>query len=197
MSLKTSRWRHAANGAVLVAILSVAALVLHTAPDRDLQQSPITVPATLGEPATGRNIRATVHSVAVAESVTAGNGWAGSTPGIWVVVDLSVEAVATDEGAVFGTAVLRVGDTRFSASTRPGNATVVSVRLATGIALTGPLFFELPEDVASSDAAATATLELALNSDPRVDSLLVMPVDLGELAVEESLDADFPEWGDR
>jgi len=30
-----------------------------------------------------------------------------------------------------------------------------------------------------------------------VDSLLVMPVDLTDLPVQESLDVDFPEWGDR
>lgn len=198
MNLKTPRWRHAANGAALVAILSAAAIVLHTTPDRDLQQSPISVPGTLGEPATGRNIRATVHSVAVTEAVTAGTGWAGGTPGVWVVVNLSVEAVETDEMAILGTALLRVGDTHFSASTRPGRtATVVGGRLATGIPLTGPLMFEVPADVASSTSAADATLEFAISSDPRVDSLLVVPVDLGDLPVQESLDVDVPEWGAR
>jgi hypothetical protein len=195
MSRRSTRWRHVANGAALVAILSVASFVLHSAPDRELQQSPIAVPGTIGEPVTGRNIRATVHSVAVAETVTAGNGWAGSTPGVWVVVDVSAEAVETDTGATLGTAVLRVGDSTFSASTRPDNATVARVRLATGIPLNGPLMFELPEGMASSAEAAEATVELALNPDPRVDSLLVVPVDLTGLPVQENLDADFPEWG--
>jgi hypothetical protein len=195
MKLRGTRWRHVANGAALVAILSVASFVLHSAPDRELQQSPIAVPGTIGEPVTGRNIRATVNSVAVTKTVTAGNGWSGSTPGVWVVADVSAEAVETDTGATLGTAVLRVGDTTFSASTRPDNATVARVRLATGIALTGPLMFEIPEGLASSAEADEATLELALNPDPRVDSLLVVPVDLTELPIQESIDADFPEWG--
>ena len=193
----TPRWRHAANGAVLLVILSVASVVLHTAPDRDLQQSPIVVPATLAEPASGRNIRATVHSVAVTDAVTAGNGWAGGTTGVWVVIEVSVEAVVDDQGASLGTAVLRVGDTGFSASTRPGNATVASVGLATGIPLTGPLMFELPADVVSASVAAGATLELATNADPRVDSLIVVPVDLAALDVQPNLDVDLPRWGAR
>ena len=196
MSPATSAWRHVGNGAALLAILSVAAVVLHTTPDSELQQSPIAVPATLAEPATGRNIRATVHSVAVTESVTAGNGWAGTTPGVWVVVELSVEAVVDDQ-ATLGTAVLRVGDTSFSASTRPGDATVVDRGLATGIPRTGPLMFELPANIAGGTAAADATLELAVNSDPRVDSLLVLPVDLAGLDVTTSIDVEYPEWGAR
>jgi hypothetical protein len=195
MSPRTPAWQHAANGAALLAILAVSAVVMHSAPDRDLQQSPISVPGSMGQPVSGRNIRATVHSVAATESVTAGNGWAGTTAGVWIVVDVSVEAVVDDVGAVLGTAVLRVGDTTFSASTRPGRATVAGVGLATGIPLTGPLLFEVPDALRSSEAATTATLELATNSDPRVDSLLVVPVGFGDLAVEESLDLDVPEWG--
>ena len=197
MTPGTSRWRHAANGAALLAILAVASVVLHTTPGRELQHSAFIVPATLAEPASGRNISATVHSVAIAEAVTAGNGWAGSTPGVWVVVEVSVEAVVDDEGGVLGTAVLRVGDTAFSASTRPGTGTLATSGLATGIPLTGPLMFELPADVVSATAAQHATLEIARSGDPRVDSLLVMPVDLAALAVQPSIDVDFPQWGAR
>lgn len=197
MTPGTSRWRHAANGAALLAILSAASVVLHTAPGRDLQHSPITVPAVMAEPASGRNIRATVHSVAVTEAVTAGNGWAGSTPGVWVVVDLSVEAVVDDQGGVLGRAVLRVGDIAYSASTRPGTGTLATVGLATGIPRTGPLVFELPADVVSASAAQHATLELARSADPRVDSLLVVPVDLAALDVQPRIDVDIPQWGAR
>jgi hypothetical protein len=189
------RWRHAVNGLALVGILAVAATVLHTAPDRERQQSPIIVDGALGERASGRNIAATVHSVTVTEAVTAGNGWAGGTSGVWVVVELSVEAVVTDQRAVLGTAVLRVGDSGFSASTRPGRATVAATSLATGIPLTGPLMFELPADVAAGASAAHATLELAANSDPRVDSQIVVPLDLTDGDLQTSLTVASPEWG--
>jgi hypothetical protein len=197
MSPMLRAWQHAANGAALVAILAVSAGVMHSAPNRDLQQSPISVSGTIGEPVTGRNIRATVHSVTATDAITAGNGWAGTTAGVWIVVDVSVEAVVDDEDAVLGTAVLRVGDTTFSASTRPGLATVVGVGLATGIPLTGPLMFEVPESVRSSEAAAAATVELAINSDPRVDSLLVIPVGITDVTVEQRLDLALPQWGAR
>jgi hypothetical protein len=197
MTVTTPLWRHAANGAALVAILSVASLVLHSTPSAELQQSPISVPGALNETTSGRNIRATVHSVTVTKAVTAGNGWAGGTPGVWVVVDLSVEAVVDDQGAALGTALLTVGETSFSASHRPDRGTVAGRGLATGIPLTGPIMFELPADVVSSVAAETAALELATNSDPRVDSLIVVPIDLGSVAVVDTLDVDFPDWGTR
>jgi len=191
------RWRHAGNGLLLVGILTVAGLVLHSAPDRDLQQSAIPVQGALGESASGRNIRATVHSVAVTESVTAGNGWAGTTPGIWVVADVTVEAVVDDQGATLGTAVLRIGDLVYTASTRPQTATVAGRGLATGIPLTGPLMFEVPADVVSSATSGSSTIELAVASDPRVDSLLVVPVDLAELPAQPAIEVDFPEWDAR
>jgi hypothetical protein len=197
MTRSAALWRPVAHGAALVGILAVAALVLHTTPDRELQHSPFRVQGSVGEPTSGRNILATVHSATRAEAVTAGNGWAGGTPGVWVVIDLSVQNVVDDVGAGVGTAVLRVGDTRFSASTRPDRATVAGMGLATGIPLSGPLFFELPDDVASSPDAANAVLEMAANSDPRVDSMLSIPVDLLDDAVLATLDTDFPEWGAR
>lgn len=197
MTAPTSPWRHAANGVLLTAILAVAALVLHTTPSREVQQSAIVVPGVVGEPTSGRNIRATVHSVSVAESVTAGNGWAGSTPGVWVVVDLTVQALVVDEKTALGTAVLRVGDVSFRASIRPQKGTVAENRLATGVPLNGPLMFEVPTDVVARTAAKTATLEFATDSDPRVDSLLVVPVDLTALVVQPDLEVAFPEWGAR
>ncbi|QYF75054.1 hypothetical protein [Cryobacterium sp. PAMC25264] len=189
--------RHAANGVLLTAILALAALVLHTTPSREAQQASIVVPGVIGEPASGRNIRATVYSAAVAEEVTTGNGWAGATPGLWVVVELTVEAVVDDKAASLGTAVLRVGDVSFSASSRPQDSTVADMRLATGIPVSGPLLFEVPATVVHSTAASTATLELAIDSDPRVDSLLVVPVDLTDLVVQHELELSFPEWGSQ
>lgn len=197
MTAPTSPWRHAANGVLLTAILAIAALVLHTTPSREAQQAAIVVPGVIGESVSGRNIRAMVHSVAVAEAVTAGNGWAGSTPGIWVVVDLTVQALVDDENTALGTAVLRVGDVSFSASTRPQNGTVAKEQLATGVPLTGPLMFEVPTGVVAGTAAKTAKLEFATDSDPRADSLLVVPVDLTALVVQPDLEVAFPEWGAR
>jgi hypothetical protein len=191
------RWRQLANGVVLTVILAVSAVVIHTSPDRDLQQSAIPVPGVVGEPASGRNIRATVHSVALTESVTAGNGWAGTTPGVWVVADVTVEALLDDRGVTLGTAMLRVGDVLYSASIRPQDATIAERGLSTGVPMSGPLMFEIPAEVVTGEAGADAAIELAASSDPRVDSLLVISVDLTALRERPSVEVDYPVWGDR
>jgi hypothetical protein len=190
-------WRHLANGAALVALLGVAGVVSHTTPDEARQQGPIIVRGRLGDTLTGRNIRATVGDVRIADSVVASNGWNGSTPGVWVVVDASVEAVVDDFGASLGTAVIRIGDTTWSASPRPGDATIALQSLDVGIPHSGPLMFELPRAVVTGQAAETAEIQLGENSDPRADSLLVVPVDLSSLVIEESIETPEPEWGTR
>ncbi|MET0956347.1 MAG: hypothetical protein ABWY68_10390 [Cryobacterium sp.] len=197
MTASRPAWLHAVNGATLVAILAVAAVVLHTTPTREMQQSAVRVAGAIGETTSGRNIRATVDSVELAEAVTAGNGWAGTTPGVWVVVELQVEALVDDEGVFLGTALLQIGDVSYAASVRPQTASLANGRLITGIPVTGPLMFELPVDAVSGRDAAAAQLQLAVNDDPRADSLLVMPVDLDALTVQSSLEVDYPEWGQR
>jgi hypothetical protein len=188
-------WRHVANGAALVGILVIAGVVTHTTPDEEQQQGPIVVRGAIGEELTGRNIRATVSDVRVAESVTASNGWAGSTAGVWVVADVSVEAVVDDFGALLGTAEIEVDGITYGASERPGSATIARRSLDIGVATVGPLMFELPAEVVASDAARTATVNLAINSDTRADSLLVVAVDLGAIPVAGETETDAPVWG--
>jgi hypothetical protein len=195
MTRPTLNWRHVANGAGLVVILVIAGVVAHTTPNDEQQQAPIPVRGELGETLSGRNIEATVDSVRIAESVEASNGWAGPTTGVWVVVDASVETNVTE--ANFGYARLKVGDVTYSASTRPDLATIAQTGLTAGIAWTGPLMFELPRPLVSSDAARTAELQLAVDADPRADSMLVMPVDLSAIAIEKLVATDRPVWGAR
>jgi hypothetical protein len=195
MTRSTPLWRHAANGAGLVVILVVAGFVASTTPDDAQQQAPIPVRGQVGDTLSGRNITATVDGVRVAESVEAGNGWAGPTAGVWVVVDASVEANVAE--SIFGYARLKVGEVTYSASTRPADGTIAETGLSVGIPWTGPLMFELPRPLVSSAAARTAELQLAVNSDPRADSLLVMPVDLAAIEIEEALETDRPVWGAR
>jgi hypothetical protein len=197
MTRRRFELRHVANGAALVIILVIAGGISHTTPDDEQQQGPIIVRGELGETMSGRNIRATVDDVRIAESVTASNGWAGSTSGVWIVVDLSVEAVVDDFGVSLGTAVIRVGDTTWSASPRPDDGTIAETSLDVGIPRSGPLMFEVPRDLVSSEGGRTAQLQLGEDSDPRADSLLVIPVDLALLDVEKSIETSEPVWGTR
>jgi len=196
MTRTTPRLRHALNGAGLVVILVIAGVVAHTTPSREQQEAAVPVHGQLGETLEGRNIRATVNDVRVAESVEASNGWAGPTSGIWVVVDASVEARVTDL-ATLGYARIKVGDVTYSASTRPDTATIAETGLSVGIAWTGPLMFELPVSLVSSDAARNAELQLAVSNDPRADSMLVMPVDLQAIDIDAVIETDEPVWGAR
>lgn len=195
MTRPTLNWRHVANGAGLVVILVLAGVVAHTTPNDEQQQAPLPVRGQVGETLSGRNIAATVDAVRVAESVEASNGWAGPTAGVWVVVDASVEANVTESN--FGYARLKVGDVTYSASTRPDRATIAATGLSVGIPWTGPLMFELPRLLVSSDASRTAELQLAVDADPRADSMLVMPVDLYSIDIAEVAETERPVWGAR
>ena len=195
MTRPTLNRRHVANGAGLVVILVLAGVVAHTTPNDEQQQAPLPVRGQVGETLSGRNIAATVDAVRVAESVEASNGWAGPTAGVWVVVDASVEANVTESN--FGYARLKVGDVTYSASTRPDRATIAATGLSVGIPWTGPLMFELPRLLVSSDASRTAELQLAVDADPRADSMLVMPVDLSAIEIETVVETERPVWGAR
>jgi hypothetical protein len=197
MTPSTPNWRHVANGAALVLLLVVAGVVAHTSPDQAARQAAVPVHGQVGETLDGRNIRATVDDVRVAESVEASNGWAGPTSGVWVVVDASVEARVTELAATLGYARIKVGGVTYSASTRPDRGTIAGTSLSVGIPWTGPLMFELPLPLVSSDAARHAELQLAVDADPRADSMLVMPVDLYSLEVQDVVETDRPVWGAR
>ncbi|NQX33236.1 hypothetical protein [Herbiconiux sp. VKM Ac-2851] len=188
-------WRHALSALVLVGLLAVAGVVADTAPSGGGWQAPVEVEGRLGETVTGRNIEATVRGVRAADSVTTSNGWQGATTGVWIVVDLSVAAVVDDRAALLDGAVLRIGDRSYSASDRPGLSVLAGRSLSVGIPMTGPLLFEIPRDDLDSADGRGARLELGLDADPRVDSLLVVPVDLTELAAVPTIETDEPVLG--
>ena len=181
--------RHLINGVVLAAILAVAALVQHTSPGDGGWQQPMEVSGQLGGQVAGRNIAATVWGAQVAHEVRTSD-WAGETTGIWVVVDVSAEAVVDEFAARLGMATLAIGDETFSASERPDLDTIYQNSLTVGIPTRGPLFFEIP-----TDALRDARLQLGIDSDPRLDSLLVIPLDLSSLTIADSLTTDDVQWG--
>ena len=187
--------RRVGNGIGLVAVLAIAWFVTQTTPTDEAWQGPIVVSGEMGEILTGRNIEAVVSDVRVAEAVTASNGWAGPTSGVWVVVDASVAAVVDDVGASLGTAELVINGVTYSASDRPDNGTIARASLSTGIPLTGPLMFEVPRELVESEAASSAAIQLAIKGDPRTDSMLVVGVDLTALPLLPSIDTDDPIWG--
>lgn len=189
--------RYLLSGIVLTAILATAWVVKQTAPGEEQWQAGMPVTGAIGETLTGRNIEATVHEVRIAESVTASTGWTGPTTGIWVVADISAAAVIDDIGTGLGTAELVIGDVIYSASERPDDGTIAGKGMTTGVSLTGPIMFEIPAKLLDTADATGASLRFAQSSDSRLDSVIVVPVDLRALDIAESIETDEPVWGNE
>jgi hypothetical protein len=175
------RWVAWAAGSALVVGAWFVAL---GTPSEDEIQAAMTVTAAVGEEAVGRNLAATVTDIRRTAELSAG---AWSAEGNWVVVDLDVAAVASEDLVSLRHADLIVDGVRFSASERPES--LRQEPLSAGVARGGGLAFELPADLHSGQAS----LELALASDTRLDSLIVVPF---ELEAIPAIDRDeLPETG--
>lgn len=143
-------------------------------PGTDVAQAPFTVRAVIGEEAAGRNIAATVTDLRRADTVSESDGsW--SADGNWLVVDLDAASIVSERGALLQHAMIEIGGVRYSASERPD--TIAGAPLSAGIPQSGSLAFELPDDL----DAGNGVLELAVRSDTRLDSLILLPFDLAEV----------------
>lgn len=161
----------AVGAALVVAAWGVAAV---TPPD-DAATNPFPVNVSVGEHGVGRNIAGTVTDVRRAETVSAG-GW--SADGNWVVVDLDIEAVVSEFGVRLNRATLDLDGRTYSASERPDS--LRSAPLSVGIPRSGSLAFELPDSAAGGDAV----LRLGLDADERLDSVIVLELDLADIEVD-------------
>lgn len=179
------RWVGWAVGGALIAAAWGVALIT---PPEDAFERPFPVTVEVGERGEGRNIAITVRDVRRAETVSAGE-W--SAEGNWVVVDLEAEAVISEFGTLLTLATLEVDGRTYSASERPDSLRRGS--LAVGIPRSGSLAFELADDVEPAEAVLT----FGLDTDPRLDSLIVVPIDLRESDVEADAELQPTEWSTR
>ncbi|WP_109209021.1 MULTISPECIES: hypothetical protein [Microbacterium] len=168
-----------------VGFIVAAWFVALATPDEQQAQSAFAVAAAVGEEATGRNVAVTITDLRRASEVSAG-GW--SAEGNWLVVDLDAAAVVAEENAHLNHAMLEIDGVRFSASDRPDSLSRAA--LSAGVPVSGSLAFELPEGL----DAGTGTLELALAADTRLDSMIVLEVDLGEVAEVTTAELAASEW---
>lgn len=169
-----------------VACIVAAWVVALVTPGEEQAQAPFEVPAVIGEPATGRNLVVTVTDIRRASEVSA-SGWRAE--GNWLVVDLDAEAVLAESGAWLTHTEFEVDGTRFSASDRP-DSLAEGGALAIGIPIEGSLAFELPDGLDSG----VGRIELALNSDPALDSMIVLTFDLGEVPTVEQTELLTTGW---
>lgn len=173
------------------ALVALAWVVLAITPGSDLIQQPFTVQASVGEPAVGRNLRITVLDVRKAEKVTDRRGWFDEGP--WLLVTFEAEATETEERASLQRVRLHIGDRIYVPTDRADGATWPAGQLSVDLAQTATAAFELPEE----DADAAVWVDFGINrSDPRLDSLIRLDVDLAALEPEPSIEIPSKGWSE-
>jgi hypothetical protein len=154
-------------------------------------QGPFFVNVGLDEKGTGRNIEATIHSVALADTVELDDidAWKGETEGVWVVADVTA-ASRVGRGSV--RSFLLIGEYEFRGSERMDVDGLETWTLTPGIPAHGPILFEIPRELL--EEATSARLVIGTNSDWRLDSVISTTVDLASLPVEDELLVPYTFW---
>lgn len=181
-----------ASAGGLAVLLVASGAVAATTPTRDQWELPFRESTPVGERGEGRNIVGTVHAAWLADEVS-DDGWESGDGSLWLVVDTGLESVSK-LGLLYH-AMLVVGDRMFSASERPRADTMRNAALEPGIPTRGLVVFELPADILDDPGAARAELQLALDPDTRLDSILVTPLDLPALERSPVQGIADREWG--
>lgn len=195
-------WKSVGSGVGLAALLLVSGVIANGMPDESVRDAPFEVHGALGETLTGRNLSATVTGAEFVRQPRGelwGEPWAAESGGIWLVVD--AEAACVVSLCQLQSVMLDVDGTRWSVSERPNSLSVAQTTLAAGIPTAGALLFEVPAELAGEAAESTAPLparlRLGVGSDDRLDSLLVIEIDLAALQQRESTDIAEPGWAER
>ena len=146
--------------------------VVQLTPDDEPMQAPFVTAVDEREVGVGRAFEATVTGARLGDRAVAG-GW--SAEGTWLVVDLEAQARFEKEGAVLGWVGLTIDGVTYRASERP--TSMLGAGLAAGLPKEGSVAFELPADLAD----AVGTVQIALNGETRLDSVVEWTVDLSTL----------------
>lgn len=163
---------------VAVGILAAAGVVVALKPQEQWAQGPIAVAVPLGVEGSGRNIQATVSSVALAETLEIElDDWRGGTEGVWVVFEVTAENRVEPSGLQ---SFLFIGDKEFRGSERLDDSGIETWFLTPGIPTTGVVAFEIPKELAGE----RAELWLGESGDVRLDSVIATTVELGSLTLE-------------
>ena len=183
---------------IRTALLVTAALVLSgvavaTAPDNDEIIGAIPTTAVIGSEAVTRQFTATVHEVSLADALDISYGDGGfrvvntelPTDGVWVVIDLGLTTRYRAELLQYSQ--LMIGGISYRASNLLPSPAVSESRFGPGIAVRGPMAFEIPRDVAESDAAKHAVIVLQAELAPQVEGVTHHPVDLTALDHESTV----------
>ncbi|MGB4135580.1 MAG: hypothetical protein WA971_03385, partial [Microbacterium sp.] len=174
-----------------VVLLAGAWVASALTPGEQAGEDPFPVTAQVGERGVGRNIDVTVVDARVVHSLTSEEGlstWSGE--GTWLLVEVDAAAVVAQDGAALLGVFLEVDGLTYSASDRMRS--FLGTGLVPGVPQRGTVVFELPEDLPSGPAV----LAFSLSSDPRADSQIRVPIDLGAVPVQDAAEMPQTEWTD-
>lgn len=172
-------------------LLALAFGVTFTTPTEDQTQAPFAVTGGLGEQLVSGHLVLTVHEATLAREAEVGT-WVGTSSGIWLALDLTVE------GRVDRTSVganLYVDGIRYPASPRPDSLDGTAVDAA--LPVSGPLLFEVPADILETPGARDAVVRLGSGLDMRLDSVTELHFDLTALDLQDRVVLEEPRDGLR
>jgi hypothetical protein len=153
------------------------ALVLHlTKPSDEELQGPFVTYAGFGEQVEGRDLTWIAEDAYLADRLTSSE-WTGETDGVWLVIEGTIGSklgITTPDVSVL------VGDRRYEASDRPGDA-ALGDSLDAGLPQAGAFVFELPRSVLDSEEGTHVTARIANGFRVRLDSAIDMVLDLTQL----------------
>lgn len=185
--------RRAVAGPAALGLLVLAFGVAYSSPGEREAQAPFAVTGDVGDQIVSQHLVATVHDAALAEVVELGS-WRGTTSGVWLVVDATLQARverSTVDVKVF------VDGVHYPSTSRTGTDTVDGRIADAGFPVTGSILVELPADVQGRPGAAGATLQISTGGDVRLDSVIELTLDLTGYPVEPRVQRDTARDGAR
>lgn len=174
-------------------LLLLAFGVAYTTPGDAEVQAPFSTPGELDEQVVSRHLVATVHDMQLANEVVV-EDWEGTTSGIWLVVDATLEARTQRSGVEVN---VLIDGVRYLSTTRVGTDAVDGRVVDAGFPITGSVFVELPADILEQWGARSATVRFSEGIDSRLDSVIDYQVDLTELAFDKRVERDAARDGER
>lgn len=168
--------RRGAAFAIGAGLVALAFVITFTEPDDDALEQPFPVRGDVGQQLVASKFATTLTQARLAGEVDA-DDWIGTTPGVWLVLDVSGEATIAPLGL---DAELTVSGVDYDATTRYGEQTTDSV-IAVGFPLVGSVLIELPADILDDAGARSAVLRLTPGFDARLDSVTEVVLDLTSL----------------
>lgn len=169
-----------------IGLLLLAFGVAYSTPESELIEAPFGATGAQGEVIVSEYLVAKVNDIELAEEVQLGS-WHGTTSGVWLVVDATLEARLERTGVHVS---VIIGGVLYRASGRADFDTVDGPVVEPGFPVRGVVLVELPADVRDRPGAASAVVRIADSADSRLASVVEVTVDLTSVRLQDRLELE-------